>query len=152
MFVFIFLNNHFLGFCCDFKWLVEMCWATNFCGFVVISSGLLKCVEQPIFVVLLRFPGDWTTKSMGTFKSMEFKGWLKPALNSSGGRTPGRRLGHVWPRDWPRDDPSDERDWCVLRRVAGWVAGWVAGMMTLLVMKWIIPENSLLGASKMIIW
>ena len=30
---------------------------------------------------------------------------------------------------------------CVLRRVAGWVA--VAGMMKLLVMKWIIPENSL---------
>ena len=32
----------------------------------------------------------------------------------------------------------------------GWVAGGmgVAGMMTLLVMKWIIPENSLLSTSK----
>ena len=39
--------------------------------------------------------------------------------------------------------------WCVLRRVAGWVYGGCWDDDITIVMKWIIPENSLSNTSKL---
>ena len=144
--------------------LFSCSWTTNFWVLLRFQVACFHVLEQPIFAVLLRFPGDWTTKSMGTFKSMEFNGWFSSVelltWPDCWTRWTGR-TGHVWPRDDPSDgQDSDEwstcgpicfsismTNWCVLRRE--WIGCWgLLGWLLLVILDH--SGKSLLGASKMI--